>query len=80
LISTTLGAVINVVLNLFLIPRYGGLGAAYATLGSLMVGSYLVNVLSTKTIHVFVMQTRSITLIPAIIRLKYYFMTKDHQV
>ena len=35
--STTVGAIINIVLNFALIPTYGGLGAAYATLASSII-------------------------------------------
>ena len=69
LYSTMLGAVVNIALNFLLIPRYGGVGAAYATLVALAVGSYGVNALSRKTLPVFRMQTKSILLIPAIVRL-----------
>jgi O-antigen/teichoic acid export membrane protein len=41
LLTTLLGAVTNVALNLWLIPRYGGLGAAWATLASQAVAAYL---------------------------------------
>ena len=40
-IRHTLGAVVNISLNLFLIPIYGGLGAAIATVISYATGSYL---------------------------------------
>ena len=40
LISTAVGAVLNILLNLFLIPRYGGRGAAIATLASYAVAGY----------------------------------------
>jgi polysaccharide transporter, PST family len=41
LITTLLGAATNVALNLWLIPRYGGLGAAWATLAAQAVAAYL---------------------------------------
>ena len=40
LVSNVAGAVINVLLNLVLIPKYHGIGAAWATLISYMVASY----------------------------------------
>lgn len=43
------GAAINVLLNLYLIPRYEGVGAAVATLVSYMTGSYLICFAHPKT-------------------------------
>lgn len=42
LLSQILGAMINVMLNVTLIPHYGPVGAAYATVVSLFVASYAV--------------------------------------
>jgi len=69
LYSSVVGAVINILLNLILIPRFGPIGAAYATLTALIAGSYLVNVVSSKTRPVFYMQTSALLLVPAVIRL-----------
>lgn len=46
--TTGLGATINIALNLILIPRYAGLGAAWATLISYAVASYLSCVFSAR--------------------------------
>lgn len=54
------GAIINVVLNLIFIKKFGLLGAAYATLISYAISGYLVNALFTKTRINFVLQSRSI--------------------
>ncbi len=43
------GAIINVVLNLFLIPNYGGIGAAYATLISYTFSSIIIIAILPKT-------------------------------
>lgn len=40
LLSQASGAITNILLNLFLIPRYGALGAAYATVISYLVAGY----------------------------------------
>ncbi len=69
LYSTTVGAVINIVLNLILIPRYGSIGAAYATLIAMLAGSYLINLLSSKTRPVFFLQSNALFLFPAALRL-----------
>ena len=42
LLSQALGALVNVFLNYYLIPYYGPVGAAYATVFSYFVASYLV--------------------------------------
>ena len=39
-LTTLLGAISNIILNLFLIPRYGGMGAALATVISYSLSSY----------------------------------------
>ncbi|MCC9137785.1 flippase [Pontibacter silvestris] len=54
---TLAGAVINVVLNYILIPKYGGIGAAFATLVSQFVASYFFNLFNKRTLPVFKMQT-----------------------
>lgn len=41
MIATSIGAVMNVGLNLLLIPAYGGVGAAWATLASQAVSAFL---------------------------------------
>lgn len=69
LYSTTLGAMVNIALNFLLIPKHGGVGAAYATLAALAAGSYGINALSRKTRPIFFMQTKSLLLIPAVVRL-----------
>ena len=47
MVSTILAAVVNVVLNLLLIPRMGALGAAYATLISYAVMA-LIRIVDTR--------------------------------
>jgi PST family polysaccharide transporter len=63
------GALINVLLNLLLIPHYGGMGAAVATVVSVAVSGYLVNLVIPSTRHLFVMQSSSLLVLPAIGRL-----------
>lgn len=47
--ATILGAVVSVGLNYLLIPRYAGLGAAWATLASQAVAAYFATLLSART-------------------------------
>ncbi|MBJ6727026.1 flippase [Geomesophilobacter sediminis] len=69
LYSTGVGAGINVVLNLILIPRFGNIGAAWATLIALFTGSYFINAWHPKTRSIFVMQTKALLLISPMRRL-----------
>lgn len=61
LYRTLLGAFVNILLNLTLIPWIGIIGAAVATLISQAVASYLGYAFSPKTRKVFQMQTRALT-------------------
>jgi PST family polysaccharide transporter len=70
LYSTAVGAVTNIVLNYLLIPVYGNMGAAYATLIALFVASYFINLVSAKTRTVFVMQTKSLFLMSVMQRVR----------
>lgn len=49
LLSNLLGAVVNILLNLLLIPKYQGLGAAWATIIAYMVASYGFLFINAKT-------------------------------
>jgi PST family polysaccharide transporter len=53
MLATVLGAGISIGLNYLFIPRYAGLGAAWATLISYAVSAYLSSLLSTRTRPVF---------------------------
>jgi len=53
------GALINVVLNYYLIPVYGLTGAAYSTLISYFIAVYLINAFHPKTMPLFKIQTKA---------------------
>lgn len=55
------GAVINVLLNLVLIPRYGIAGSACATLIAQATSAYLSDALSKRTWHIFRMKTYALS-------------------
>lgn len=57
---TLAGAIINVILNYYLIPQYGIKGAAWATLISQAVASVLFNALNKKTRPLFYIQIKAI--------------------
>lgn len=59
LVTQGLGAVFNVGLNLYLIPRYAGYGAAIATLISYAVASYFSLCIYKKTRPIFWAMTKS---------------------
>lgn len=73
LYRTTLGAIVNVILNLVLIPKFGIQGAAFATLVSQMFASYLGYLISKNTYLAFIMQTKALFFISSISLLKKEF-------
>ena len=54
------GVIINVILNLILIPTFGINGAAIATLISQAYASYFYYLFRSETRHIFILQTKSI--------------------
>lgn len=60
LITQGSGAVLNVLLNYFLIPKYGVVGAAYATLASYAMASFISLIFYKKTRPVFFMMCKSL--------------------
>jgi polysaccharide transporter, PST family len=59
LYRTLAGAVINVAMNLYLIPRYSAMGAAIATVVSYAISGVFANALSARTRPIFYMQMKS---------------------
>lgn len=60
LLRTFLGAIINVVLNIILIPHYLAIGAAIATVISYAFSAYILNAFHKKTMPIFRCQTKSL--------------------
>ncbi len=56
---TALGAIVNVGLNLWWIPLWGGIGSAMATLVAQSISSYFADALDRRTRHIFRMKTRA---------------------
>jgi O-antigen/teichoic acid export membrane protein len=56
------GLIINIGLNLWLIPLYGAVGAAIATVIAQIIAAYLLNYASPKSREMFNMQTKALTL------------------
>jgi polysaccharide transporter, PST family len=62
LFRTLGGAALNIVLNALLIPRFGALGAAVATVASYALSAYILNAFDRRTVVIFRMQTEAILL------------------
>lgn len=60
LYRTLSGAIVNILLNFFLIPIYGGLGAAIATVIAQAVASFISNGVNPKTRKLFKVQIKSL--------------------
>jgi PST family polysaccharide transporter len=65
---TVLGALINVILNIFLIPRYEIMGAALATVVAQLFAALLFDLVQKETRKMFVMKSRSLNVFSAINR------------
>jgi len=62
------GAVFNIILNLILIPKYGGIGAAIATLIAQFMAGYFFDLFNSHTRKTFFMKTRSLFFMPGYTR------------
>ena len=58
--TTSLGTIVNILLNLWLIPIYEGTGAAIATVISYAVAAYLASMLYPVMFHTFWMLTKAL--------------------
>lgn len=65
------GLISNIILNYLLIPLYGAIGAAVATVVSQVLALYLFNLTNAKTRPMFYMQTKAILLTDAYNTLKH---------
>lgn len=70
LYRSILGCVINIIANLWLIPLYGGRGAALATLISFVFAFFLFDFLAPSMRHIGWMKIKSLLVIPSIIDLR----------
>ena len=59
LISHLTGAIINIALNYFLIPKYGGLGAAWATIVACAFSGYICLAFSRRTYPMLKIMSKS---------------------
>jgi polysaccharide transporter, PST family len=58
--KTLLGAILNIILNILLIPKYAGMGAAIATIVSQAVAAFISNGFDKRTQKLFKIQLQSI--------------------
>lgn len=58
--KTLFGAILNIILNLLLIPKYAGLGAAIATIISQAAAAFICNAFDSRTQKIFKIQVRSL--------------------
>jgi PST family polysaccharide transporter len=70
LYRTIMGAIINIGLNILLIPRYAGVGAAIATLISYAFANVFANLLDKKTHKLFWIQLKSLNMLSFASKLK----------
>lgn len=73
------GLVVNIGLNFILIPLYGAIGAAIATVLSLMMSLYIFNLTNTKTRRMFFMQTRALFILNIFQTFKYVKSLKGNK-
>ena len=59
---TLIGAVMNIMLNFVLIPMYGGIGAAIATVISQAFASFISNAFNLKSRKIFLIQLKSFSI------------------
>jgi len=60
MVRIVIGAIVNIGLNVWLIPRYGALGAAIATVVSQALAAVFLNVIHKKTRPIFFCQLKSL--------------------
>ena len=61
-----LGAIINILLNIFLIPKFGVIGAAYATILSYAVAALFFDLIQSETRHMFYMKINAFNFVKLI--------------
>ena len=57
---TLISAVVNIILNIILIPLYSSIGAAISTVVSYAFSAFLANIINDKSRRIFFLQAESI--------------------
>jgi PST family polysaccharide transporter len=65
---TALGMIVNVILNLLLIPRFGAVGAAIATVVSYTIAAFFADLLQNETRRMFYMKVHALNIFSSIRR------------
>jgi len=65
-----IGFFTNLILNMFLIPTYGAVGASIATVISLLVSLFLFNAVNKETQHLFRMQVKALNPVSFLLAIK----------
>lgn len=78
LISHGSGLVANVALNFLLIPEYGAIGAAWATVASMLTSTYLCLLLTRRTRLVFKQMSIAFNIPRAVIDIFRFIQRKQH--
>ena len=68
---TLSGAIINIVLNCFLIPKYGIKGAAMATLAAQAMASFVFDIFTVKTRKVFYMKLNTLNILRVLQEIRF---------
>ncbi|ORT51869.1 hypothetical protein ST37_04065 [Vibrio sp. qd031] len=66
------GVVVNIIMNFFMIPQYGVMGAAISTVVSQFMALYLFNISRTETKELFYMQSKALSLTGSVATLRHY--------
>jgi len=76
---TLSGAVINIFANMLLIPNFGLIGAAFATLISYAFAAFFFDLLQKETRVIFFMKVKSLNILFAVYRIreKYFYTIKE---
>ena len=67
---SVLGMIVNIILNTALIPQFGALGAAWATVVSYAIAAMFSDILQVETQRIFVMKASSFNIVAVYNRLK----------
>lgn len=60
LLRISIGLILNIILNLFLIPKYGMIGAVWSAFISQLFISWIGNIFTRNTYHCFILQAKAI--------------------
>lgn len=71
-----IGAIVNVVLNLLLIPDFGVVGAAFATVVSQVMAAFFTDLVQSETRQMFYMKVRAMNIVPLLVEMLIYLWNR----